>query len=533
MTHAIRSIALFALAGLALPAAGYAGEPQRYDSLRVAVDADPVVLNPAHDLHSPGELIAQHIGEALVALRDDMSVAPMLAESIEVSDDGRSYTFRIRKGARFHNGAPVTADDVVFAWRNFYLDPANDWECLPYYDGTGNIKDRTNGAHVVSIEATASDTVTFRLEAPSALFLARMADVACPPLIFHRESLEGPTPWAKFIGTGPYELERADKGRDVVLRRFEDYVPRSEPRDGYAGAKIAYADEVRFEIIPDRKAQFEALERGDVDVVLDVQDDERQSLENTDGIALHTTSTINFWNLLIQTSDPLLSDVRMRRAIAHAIDIDYIAAVLTDGRQSGNPSVISANSEFYSDVQKQGHPFDPSAARALLGEVGYDGRAVEILANKDEFPEMYRIGVLVRDMLRAVGINAVLTVLPWEEQLNDRYRNGTFQLQAFGQGGRDHPLLVYGKFIGPKDEKARFQWDSKEAFGELRQAQTLTDKAALQHVFDDLHRQMLRDVPTLALFNFEFHDATRTDVRGFHTTPFMRPVFWGVWKENP
>ncbi|HZD54111.1 MAG TPA: ABC transporter substrate-binding protein, partial [Woeseiaceae bacterium] len=472
-------------------------------------------------------------GEALVALRDDMSVAPMLAESIRVSDDGLTYTFRLRSGARFHNGNAVTADDVVYAWRNFYLNPDKHWECLPYYDGTGSIKDRTNGAHVIAVDATARDTVTFRLAAPSALFLARMADVACPPLIFHRDSLKGDTPWATFIGTGPYELERLDKGREVVMRRFRDYVPRNEPRDGYAGAKIAYAEEIRLQIMPDREAQLEALKRGDIDVVLDIQDAERRRLEGVDGLALHTTSTINFWNLLIQTTDPLLSDVRMRRAIAQAIDIDYIAAVLTDGRQSANPSVISANSEFYSDVQQQRQPFDPSAARALLREVGYDGREVEILANRDEFPEMYRIGVIVRSMLRAVGINAVLTVLPWEEQLDERYRHGTFQLQSFGQGGRNHPLLVYGKFIGPKAERARFQWDSDEAFKALRAAQTLTDRVALQRVFDDLHQRMLEEVPTLALFNFEYHDATRDDVRGFHTTAFMRTTFWGVWKEQP
>ncbi|MGA8202941.1 MAG: ABC transporter substrate-binding protein [Woeseiaceae bacterium] len=468
-----------------------------------------------------------------MALRDDMSVAPMLAQSIRVSDDGLSYTFRLRDGARFHNGAPVTADDVVYAWRNFYLNPDNDWECLPYYDGTGTIMDRTNGAHVVAIEATTPATVTFRLAAPSALFLARMADVACPPLIFHRDSMKGDAPWSHFIGTGPYEFVRWDKGKEVVLRRFRDYVPRSEPRDGYAGAKIAYADEIRFEIIPQREAQIDALKQGNIDVVMDLGAEERTRLENVEGIQLRSTSTINFWNLLIQTSDPLLSDVRVRRAIAQAIDIDYIAAVLTDGRQSGNPSVISTNSEFYSAAQREGHPFDPSAARKLLREAGYDGRKIEILANRDEFPEMYRIAVIVRSMLRAVGMNAVLTVLPWKEQLDDRYRNGTFQLQSFGQGGRDHPLLVYGKFIGPKGEKARFQWDSDDAFQQLRVAQALTDRTALQHVFDDLHRQMLEEVPTLALFNFEYHDATRDDIRGFHTTPFMRTTFWGVWKGRP
>jgi peptide/nickel transport system substrate-binding protein len=144
---------------------------------------------------------------------------------------------------------------------------------------------------------------------------------------------------------------------------------------------------------------------------------------------------------------------------------------------------------------------------------------------------MYRIGVLVRSMLRAAGINAVLNVMPWQEQLNDHYQTGRFQLQAFGQGGRNHPALVYGKFIGPKDEKARFQWDDDSAFELVERAHNADSEAAQQAVYDELHERMLTSVPTLALLNFEYHDATRNNVHGFITTPFMRTTLWGVWKD--
>jgi peptide/nickel transport system substrate-binding protein len=241
-------------------------------------------------------------------------------------------------------------------------------------------------------------------------------------------------------------------------------VARSETRDGYGGAKIAYAKRIELRIEEDRATQIAELKAGNIDMVLDLQEAERALLEGSAGIDIHSTATINFWNLLIQTRDPLLSDLRIRRAIAHAIDIDYLAAALTEGRQTGNPSVISANSHFHSDTLARGHQFDLGLARQLLRDAGYDGQPLEIQANRDTYPEMYRIGVLVRSMLRAAGINAVLNVMPWQEQLNDHYQTGRFQLQAFGQGGRNHPALVYGKFIGPKDEKARFQWDDDSAF---------------------------------------------------------------------
>lgn len=503
-------------------------EEGRFDRLTVAFDADPVGLEPALHFHAPGKMVVQHVGEALVAHRDDMSIAPMLAESIEISEDRRRYSFTIREGAKFHNGQSVTADDVVWAWQEYYLNPEIDWHCRVYYDGSGSIEERTVGGYVESVYAHDRRTVEFLLHEPSNLFLARMADVSCAPIIFHRKSFNTDGSWNRLIATGPYEIIQWDKRDRIVLKRFDGYVPRPEPRDGYSGAKLAYADEIVFDVFDDRQAAIAALKSGIVDMVPDIQESERVWLESVDGIDIHTTSTINFWNLLIQTSDPLLADIRMRRAIAHAIDLDYLAAVLTEGRQEANPSVISRNSLFHSDVHNRGHEFDLDRARGLLKEAGYRGEPVTIQTNRDGYPEMYRIGVLAQSMLRSAGINAILEIIPWQEQLDTHYRSGTFQLQAFGQGGRNDPALVYGKFIGPKDAMARFQWDDQEAFKLVEKAQSAPTNSAQQSIYDELHQRMLEDVPTLALLNFEYHDAVRSDLRGFHTTPFMRTTLWGV-----
>lgn len=528
---------LLIMAGCAAAVASPAGaaENQRFERLTVALQADPVGTAPALHFHAPGKLLMQHIGEALVAQRDDMSIAPMLAERFEVSGDGLRYTFHLRSEARFHNGARVTADDVVWAWTAYYLNPATGWDCRTWYDGSGSTMDRTTGGHITAVEAVDADTVVFTLAEPSNLFLARMADASCAPIIVHRDSLNVDGSWDQPIGTGPYRLVEWSRGDHVLLRRFEEYAPRSEPRDGYSGAKIAYADEIRLAIVPDRRVAFEQLQAGELDAVLDVQETERMWLEGTPGVAIVTTSTINFWNLLLQSRDPLLADVRMRRAIAHAIDIDYLAAVLTEGRQPANPSVISRNSMFHSKVHDQGHRFDPGLSRSLLAEAGYDGQAIEVLSNRDGYPEMYRIGVLVRSMLRAVGIQAELKVVPWQEQLDMHYRQGRFQLQAFGQGGRNHPALVYGKFIGPRsalkepdNAYARLQWIDDEAFEMVNRAEWEPTPDAQQVIYDELHQRMLETVATMALFNFEYHDAVRSDLRGFHTTPFMRTTLWGV-----
>ncbi len=524
-----KMVAALLAAAVALPV--HAEQNERFDQLTVALGADPVGVQPAMHFHAPGKLVMQHVGEALVAQRDDMSIAPMLAERFEISDDQLTYTFHLRPEARFHNGQPVTADDVVWAWNEYYLNPQTEWHCRVYYDGSGSIEERTDGGHIRSIRAVDEHTVEFVLHEASNLFLPRMADVSCAPIVLHRDSIKPDGNWNHLIATGPYQLESWTPGESVRLKRFEAYVPRSEPRDGYAGAKLALAETIVLPIYADRQASLKDLKDGTIDAVLDIQESERMWLEGTPGIAIHSTGTINFWNLLVQTRDPLLGDVRLRRAIAHAIDIDYLAAVLTEGRLTGNPSVISQNSKYHSKVHQRGHRFDLAKSRELLSEAGYAGEPVEIQTNRDEYPEMYRIAVVVRSMLQAAGINAVLNVMPWKEQLDTHYRSGTFQLQAFGQGGRNHPALVYGKFIGSKDEKARFQWDDSEAHALVARAQTASTDAEQQALYDELHNRMLEAVPTLALLNFEYHDATRDTIHGFHTTPFMRTTLWGVSKD--
>lgn len=533
-SHSTRMLlAVLLLASLSAGVA--AADLQRFDQLTVALDADPVGTEPGLHFHAPGKLVIQHVGEALVAHRDDMSIAPMLAESFDVSDDGLTYTFRLRPQARFHNGQQVTAADVAWAWGDYYLNPQTGWHCRVWYDGTGSTLDRTTGGHIRSIETPDEHTVVFTLYEPSNLFLARMADVSCAPVIFHRDSFDADGNWDHPIGTGPYRFVHWKKGDEIRLERFDGYVPRTEPRDGYTGAKLAYADAIVLKIAPDRKAAFEQLKAGRLDAVLDLQETERMWLEGTPGITIHTTSTINFWNLLINSRDPLLADVRMRRAIAHAIDLDYLAAVLTEGRQQANPSVISRNSHFHSDVHDEGYTFDPALSRQLLAEAGYRGQPIEIQANRDGYPEMYRIGVLVRSMLRAVGIDAVLNVMPWQEQLDTHYRNATFQLSAFGQGGRNHPALVYGKFIGPQSalddpegKYLRLQWIDDEAYERVNRAEVVPTRAEQQAIYDELHRRNLYRVATMALLNFEYHDAVRADLQGFRTTPFMRTTLWGI-----
>ncbi|MFN8928268.1 MAG: ABC transporter substrate-binding protein, partial [Rhodospirillales bacterium] len=118
---------------------GAAGAQPAADTLRVRLNADIRSTDPGVNRDANSDAVVMHMVEGLVAFREDTSVGPMLAESVTVAPDGLAYTFRLRDGVRFHNGAPLTAEDVAFAWKR-YMDPATQWRCLPEFDGRGASK---------------------------------------------------------------------------------------------------------------------------------------------------------------------------------------------------------------------------------------------------------------------------------------------------------------------------------------------------------------------------------------------------------
>ena len=190
---------LAAVAAFACLTPAAAQEPKPGGELRVAISGDITSSEPGVRRSGDADTILHHVVEALVAYREDLSIAPMLAESYAMSPDGRSYTFKLRDGITFHNGAPMTSADVKWSWDRM-LDPATRWQCRGWYDGSQDMK-------VEAIETPDPKTVVFRLAAPSALFLHYVANIQCMTAILHRDSVNAAGEWQDRASTrcGPQE----------------------------------------------------------------------------------------------------------------------------------------------------------------------------------------------------------------------------------------------------------------------------------------------------------------------------------------
>lgn len=502
------------------------------DVLRLALPSPLNTVDPALHLHQPDKVTIEHISEALVALKADMTVGAGLAETFSVSDSGLEYTFVLRPGVTFHNGEKLTADNVEWVWENYYLNPDIKWHCLARFDERADDRhDRTLGGNIKTIDTLDDRTIRFTLAEPSSAFLYRMADVSCPAVIFHPDSVGENGRVDNLIGTGPYKFVGVAENGVVSLERFEDYRGLKGKRDGYSGARVAKVG--RVELVP-TKDERDAVARflaGEIDILGDISSAAYVGLDGERAPKLYSHAMTSWWALLLQTADPVLKDVKMRKAIAHAIDAKRIADVVSDGRLEANPSVVPEFSAYISKAHKHGWDYNPALARKLLAEAGYNGEEVTLHASADPYPEMLENAVLINNMLRAVGINATLEPMSWDTQLNAKYRKGAFQLSSFGYGGRDYPTFVYGKFLGPKSVKPIMQWENPAM-------EALVDKTLQQRTVKELsasyaqiHAQMLADVPMIPLFPFELRGASAPSVNGFELWAHNRPRLWGVSKD--
>lgn len=489
------------------------------DILRVRLNADIRSTDPGMNRDANTDAVVLHVVEGLVAYREDTSVGPMLAKSIALSPDGTIYTFTLREGVTFHNGAPLTADDVLYAWKR-YTTPANNWRCLPDVDGRGLTK-------VVSVEAPDAGTVRFTLEKPSALFLTLLARPDCgSTAIYHRSSLDADGKWKSPVGTGPFKLAEWKPGQYIDLVRNDAYAALPGPRDGNGGNKTPLVPRVRFDVIPDSSAAKAGLLSGALHIVPDILNVDAAEYKTRADVKMQTVSTMDIQGILFQTRDPLLRDVRLRKALAAALDMPQLVETVTEGDARASLSVIPVSSGFYGKAQADLPGRDMPAAKQLLAQAGYKGQPIRLLTTK-RYASLFDIAVVTQSMAQEAGIKLDIEVLDWATLL-DRYTKGDYQAMTFTYSSRLDASLSFEMISGDKDKQPRKVWDNPEAQALLARSMAVSDRAERQAIFDDMEAMFRNDLPMIPMYSNVETNAVRANVRNYSGWALGQPRAWGV-----
>ncbi len=341
-----RTLTALAACTLAVALAAPAAQAQgKKESVTIAMVLEPTGLDPTMaPAAAIGEIVHYNVLEGLTKINVDGSVTPLLAESWTMDPDGRSYTFRLRKGVKFHDGEAFDSAAVKFSFERAKDDKSTN---------------KAKGAvfnNISSIAAPDSHTVILTLNNADGNFLFRLGENTA--VILHPNSAANTA--TKPIGTGPFRLEDWKKGNSVTLTKW----------DGFRDAKAVKLKKVTFRFINDPAARVAALLAGDIDGVprLDAPQALKQ-LQADKRFVVEIGATAGKGIMTINNKKKPFDDVRVRRALMHAIDRKAFIDGVLEGLGKPIGSHFAPTDAGYVDLTSL-YPYDPEKAKALLKEAG-------------------------------------------------------------------------------------------------------------------------------------------------------------------
>jgi peptide/nickel transport system substrate-binding protein len=341
----------------ALLAAAVVAAPSTHaKEIRVGFTLDALTLDPANHRKRETETILRNMYDGLLTRDAKMQVVPELAESYKQINP-TTYEFRLRRGVKFHNGESMTAEDVKFTFDRLTKDGAMGGQTSPRKSLLGPLKD------VVIVDPY---TVQFVLSEPWPILPAMLPfqEVVSKKLV---EANGSDALATKVDGTGPFKLVEWRKGDAVIMERFNDY---------YGGATAiqpagkACVDRVIFKVIPENASRVAALLAGDVDIINELPAHAAKQVESNPNTRVMSVRGTRSFFIAMNTQVPPLSDVRVRQALAHAIDKKLLIDRILGGHATAINGILSPDA-FAFDPKLPEYRYDPEGAKKLLAQAGY------------------------------------------------------------------------------------------------------------------------------------------------------------------
>lgn len=373
---------------ISLAAFSFAGE-----QLIVAVSTDAVTLDPHVQNDSHSEQIVAMLYNTLLKFEEDGTIVNDLAESYTVSEDKRTWTFKLKEGVKFHNGKEMTAADVKATYERFMADDADATRLV--------VKEITKMFEAVEVndQYTVSITTDKPYGPMMPLLCNRSLAIMDADIIAKHGASTGDFP-ESVIGTGPYKIKSWKKDEEIVLVRFDDYF-------GTPGK----SDALHFRVMPEAATRVIALETGEVDFVKQFPAEDMERLQENPEINVIQKPSVGARLFRFGCNDEIISNTKVRQAIAYAIDRTVFVEGLFPGLAMHSTGPMTPSVWGYHNLGVIERDLDK--AKKLLAEAGYpDGFKTKIVTTP-----RYAKGVELAETLAAqlaeVGIEAEIEVLEW------------------------------------------------------------------------------------------------------------------------
>ncbi len=477
--------------------------PVEGGTLRAAFQNEWAGLDPHIVSSYSSYQILNNVVETLTFYDDDLNLVPWLAESWEQSEDGLTWTFNLREGVMFSNGREMTAEDVVWNFERL-TDPAT---------GAGNAGN-AGGAGTV-YEAVDTYTVTITTETPIGI-LPQLLGLNKSTGIMAPESVNDDGMVLEPIGTGPFAISEVEGTTRILLEKNESYWQEGLP----------YLDAVEIVPMPDDTVRETALRGGEVDWVLAIAPQSFEALDAEEGITVETAPQLSYDYMGVNLQREPFNDVRVRQAIAYAIDREVLCEAGFFGLCEPVQGPVGTGSPWFFDYAPYDRDLD--TARQLLADAGLaDGFELELLPTV-QYGETVRAAQVLQQQLAEIGITATINAPEWSEWLE---LEGNFMYDIYicnWNGLIDADAYYYLQHT--TDQVFNFTGYSNPEFDALMEAGRATsDFDERYEIYEQANQILVDDAPYIYMYNKQEIRAFADYVNGFTVRPDQANNFWTVW----
>jgi len=456
-------------------------QPPDPNTLVMIIESSPTNLDPRVGIDGQSERIDELLFDALLTRDDHFNVQPGLAERWEIPDP-LTYIFHLHRGVTFHNGQALTSRDVKWTFDSLLQGKIRSTKTSTY-------------RYVDRIETPDDLTVAFHLKEPFAAFLWNLSEGAIG--IVPNGALDEVT--RNPIGTGPFKFVSAETDKEVILER----------NDSYWGEKPRLP-RVRFGVVPDATTQALELRKGSADLTINspMPPDTIVALERYPSLVVQHGAGTRVAYLAFNLRDPILKDVRVRQAIAYAVDRQPMMEYLWRNEVQPAYSVLPRQSWAYNgDVPH--YDYDPARARQLLDAAGHpavNGVRFHIMM-KTSTDENTRLMVAVlQQQLRNVGIALDIRTFEFATFFAD-VTSGAFQLYSLRWiGGNEDPDIFDAAFHSrnlPPGGRNRSFYSNPKLDTLIDQARRESDENIRKTLYAEVQETLAQDVPSINLWYFD------------------------------
>ena len=482
------------------------------NELHIGNGGEPLTLDPHRYNLRLEQTILGDLFEGLTTVDAEGRIVPGAAERWEMSDDGLTWTFHLRKGGRWSDGKPVTAHDFVFSLRRL-LNPATAASLAYFLYPIVNAEAVNMGNEppdALGVQALGDHTLEIRLEAPFPFLAERLFYPTGSPVPQHVVATHGDE-WVKagnMVANGPFVLDEWVPQGHVKLRK----------NPAWRDAESVQLEAVTYHPTSDRSAAYNRFLSGELDTIGDFPPGEIRRLQAERGGETHLSPLLSIMYLVFNTRTKPFDDARVRRALALAINRELITGrVLKSGELPSHSFVPPLVADFASQVPPA-EP-DPATARNLLAAAGYDAdNPLEITLRHIAGDDNKTVQVAIASMWKAIGVQTRLHHADLASHFG-ALRQGDFEVAEagwFGENNPEHYLELLMSTTGDVNY-GRFQdADYDSLMQRAKATASLPERIALMQ---EAEVRGLSLDPVVPLYSVTIRSLVRKGVRGWHANP--------------